>query len=457
MSENPLEQSARLVADAGRRGERYLLSIDDRSVFPNPDAIRRLEELGGPFPETATEPSEVLRLLDEIGTPATTATAGGRYFGFVIGGTLPACAGASVLAAAWDQCAGLVRVSPVGAALERIASGWLLDALGFDPACAVGLTTGATMANLSAVTAARRSILLRKGWDVDRDGMFGAPEVRVIVGDEVHISMLKALGLVGFGRERVERVPIDDQGRMIPGEFPELDEPALVCINAGNVNSGAFDPADEICELARRSGSWVHVDGAFGLWAAACPTRAHLARGVERADSWSLDAHKWLNVPYDSGLVICRDGDSLRDAMRFHAPYIVPDRVPDPADSTPEMSRRARGIEVWAALRSLGRTGVADLVERCCVLADRFAAGLRAAGYEILNDVVLNQTMVSFGSDERTERVIRALQEEGTCWAGGTTWRGRAAMRISVSSWATTTDDVDRSLATMLRIADATG
>ena len=450
---HPLSRSAEVLADAARRSARYVETLDARSVVPPPEALARLGELGGPLPERPSPAEEVLDLLDRVGSPATVATTGGRYFGFVIGGSLPAALGASSLAAAWDQCAGMARVSPVAAALEEVARGWILDALGFPPDGTVGFVTGATMANLSGLAAARHALLERAGWDVESRGLFGAPELDVIVGDEVHVSVQKALGLLGLGRDRFRRVPTDDQGRMRPEAFPALERPSLVCIQAGNVNTGAFDAADEICERARASGSWVHVDGAFGLWAAASPAHAHMTRGLERADSWSVDAHKWLNVPYDSGLVLCRDGESLRGAMRVHAPYLTPDAVPDPTDATPEMSRRARGIEVWAALRALGRAGLVDLIERCCRHARRFAEGLSDAGHEILNDVELNQVLVSFGTDEATERTIRAIQEDGTCWCAGTTWHGRAAMRISVSCWATTDEDVERSLAAMVRLA----
>jgi glutamate/tyrosine decarboxylase-like PLP-dependent enzyme len=311
------------------------------------------------------------------------------------------------------------------------------------------------MANFSALAAARHAVLARAGWDVEADGLCGAPPIMVVVGEEVHPSVLKALGLLGLGRERVVRVPVDGQGRLRAEALPPLDGPAIVCAQVGNVNTGACDPVREICARVRGTGAWVHVDGAFGLWAAAAPARAHLVAGVAAADSWATDAHKWLNVPYDSGLAFVRDGAALRAAMAVTAAYLPTSDVRQPDQYTPELSRRARGVEVWAALRSLGRAGLADLVERCCRHAARLADGLRAAGYDILNDVVLNQVLVAFGDDATTRRVIAALQADGTCWCGGTVWRGRAAMRISVSSWATTADDVERSLAATLRVAAA--
>jgi glutamate/tyrosine decarboxylase-like PLP-dependent enzyme len=316
-----------------------------------------------------------------------------------------------------------------------------------------GFVTCATAANFSALAAARHTLLARAGWDVEAHGLFGAPPLTVVVGDDVHASVQKALSLVGFGRDRVVRVPVDAQGRMRLDAFPDVDDRTIVCVQAGNVNSGAFDPIPEICERAHSYDAWVHVDGAFGMWAAAAPARAHLARGVEDADSWATDAHKWLNVPYDSGLVFTRNADALRKAMSVGGAYLAQDEDRVPYQYTPDFSRRARGIEVWAALRHLGRSGLADLIERTCRYAGQFAEGLRAAGYRVLNDVVLNQVLVSFGSSERTREVIARVQRDGTCWCGGTVWQGHTAMRISVSSWATTEADVERSLAAILRVA----
>jgi glutamate/tyrosine decarboxylase-like PLP-dependent enzyme len=294
---------------------------------------------------------------------------------------------------------------------------------------------------------------MNQGWDVGARGLYGAPEIKLVVGEEVHVSALKALSMLGLGRDRVIRVPVDDQGRMRANSLPELDEMSIVCIQAGNVNTGAFDPAAEICAAAHRAGAWVHVDGAFGLWALADPTRAHLTAGVAQADSWGADAHKWLNAPYDSGLAFVRQPEHLRAAMSISAAYLQQTEGREPGHYTPELSRRARGIEVWAALYSLGRSGLADLVQRTCRYAIRFADGLQEMGFEILNDVVLNQVLVSFGDAQRTNRMIAALQAEGTFWAGGTLWQGRTAMRISVSSWATTEEDIDRSLEAVKRVS----
>lgn len=442
-----------LLRAAADRAIRYRAGLAERAVAPTPDAIARLAMLEEPLPDGPADPADVIALLDAIGSPATVATAGPRFFGFVIGGSLPVTLAANWLAGAWDQDAGAVATSPACAAIESVAHRWLLDLLGLPPTCASAFVTGATMANFSALAAARHTVLARAGWDVEADGLFGAPPVTVVVGAEVHASMLKALGLLGFGRQRVVTVPVDRQGRMRADMLPPLSGPAIVCTQVGNVNTGACDPVRELCARAHEAGAWVHVDGAFGLWAAASPARAHLVAGVADADSWATDAHKWLNVPYDSGLAFVRDGEALRGAMAATAAYLPASEARQPDNYTPELSRRARGVEVWAALRSLGRAGLADLVERTCRHAARFADGLREAGYEILNEVMLNQVLVAFGDDATTRRVIAAIQADGTCWCGGTVWQGRAAMRISVSSWATTDADVEQSLAAMLRVA----
>jgi glutamate/tyrosine decarboxylase-like PLP-dependent enzyme len=446
---------SQLLSDTAARAARYLSSIADRRVAPLPEDTARLGELGGPLPEQPCDPASVVALLDECGSPATVASTGGRYFGFVIGGALPAALAANWLATAWDQNAGLRVMSPVAAILEDVALAWTRDIFGLPLSTGVGFVTGATMANFSCLAAARHAVLARAGWDVEEQGLFGAPAITVVMGDEVHVSVLKALALLGLGRSRVVRVPADGQGRMRPEALPPLDERTIVCMQAGNVNTGAFDPAGEVCGRARQAGAWVHVDGAFGLWAAATPARAHLMAGFADADSWATDCHKWLNVPYDSGLAFVKDPEQLRAAMVLSAAYLQAGDTREPAHYTPDASRRARGVEVWAALRSLGRGGLAEMIERNCRLATRFAEGLRQAGYTILNEVVLNQVLVSFGDAATTRRVIAAIQSDGTCWCGGTEWQGHVAMRISVSCWATTEEDVDRSLAAMLRIARA--
>jgi glutamate/tyrosine decarboxylase-like PLP-dependent enzyme len=442
-----------LLSDTAARAARYLSGIAGRRVAPLPEDVARLGELGGPLPERGCDAAAALALLDDAGSPATVATTGGRYFGFVIGGTLPAALAANWLAGAWDQNAALRVMSPVAAAVEEIALGWMREILGLPDSTGAGFVTGATMANFSCLLAARHALLERAGWNVEEQGLFGAPAITLVVGDEVHVSVLKALSMLGLGRARATRVPADEQGRMRADRLPVLDQRTIVCIQAGNVNTGAFDPAGEISARAREAGAWVHVDGAFGLWAAAAPARAALMAGFADADSWATDCHKWLNVPFDSGLALVRDPEPLRAAMAVSASYLQASDAREPAYYTPDASRRARGVEVWAALRSLGRSGLADMIERNCRLATRFADGLRQAGYAILNDVVLNQVLVSFGDAATTRRVMAAIQSDGTCWCGGTEWHGHVAMRISVSSWATTEDDVDRSLAAIVRMA----
>lgn len=446
-----------LLRDAVDRAGRYATELDGRSVFPTNSALDSLSVFDEPVPDHPDNPASVLAMLDDFGSPATVAMSGRRYFGFVIGGSLPAALAANWLAGAWDQNAGMAICSPISAKLEDVAAAWLVDLLALPAETQVGFVTGASMASFTALAAARHAVLAEAGWNVEDDGLFGAPPVTVIVGDEVHISVLKALSMLGLGRNRAIRIPVDNQGRMRADALPDIKGPTIVCLQAGNVNTGAFDPAKQICAAAHKRGAWVHVDGAFGLWAAAAPSLAHLMDGVQDADSWATDGHKWLNVPYDSGFVFVRNGDALRAAMSTtHAAYLVETVKREPCHFTPELSRRARGVETWAALKSLGRSGLAEMIESACRHAKQFARGLQTAGYQIANEVVLNQVLVSFGDDDATRRVIAAIQAEGTCWCGPTIWQGRAYMRISVSCWATTTEDVEISLAAMIRIASQT-
>lgn len=448
-------QVEKLLRGAAERALKYAADIAERRVAPEERDVQRLARFRERLPAKPSDARHMIAMLDEIGSPATVATTGGRYFGFVIGGTLPAALAANWLAAAWDQNAALRSMSPVAAELEEVALGWVCEALGLPEDCEGGLVTCATTANFTALAAARHALLARAGWNVEDDGMFGAPPIDVVVGEEVHASLLKALSLAGFGKKRVICVQADHQGRMRADKLPQLSKRTIVCIQAGNVNSGAFDPAAEICERAHAREAWVHVDGAFGLWAAVSPKYRHLTAGFEQADSWATDAHKWPNVSYDSGIVLVKKGMALRAAMTMTAAYLEAGARREPMYHTPEASRKARGVELWAALKALGREGLCSLVERTCAHAQRFAEGLRDAGFEVLNDVVINQLLVSFGGSEATQKVIRAVQEDGTCWCGGTTWQGKSAMRISVSSWATTEADVETSLKAIVRVARA--
>ncbi|HYW01747.1 MAG TPA: aminotransferase class V-fold PLP-dependent enzyme [Candidatus Acidoferrum sp.] len=444
----------KLLEDASQRAIRYLERLDERNVAPTPEARSQLAMLESDLPDSSMKADDVLKQLDEFVSPATMAMAGPRFFGFVIGGSLPAALAANWLAGAWDQNSAFYDVTPGTAFLEELALSWLIKIFKLPAKSGCAFVTGATLANFSALAAARHAALTRAGWNVESDGLIGAPEIKVVVGAEAHPTLFKSLGLLGLGRNKVTKVPVDSQGRMRADALPSLSSNTILCVQAGNVNTGAFDPIQEICRRAHDAGAWVHVDGAFGLWASAAPTRSYLTKGVEEADSWATDAHKWLNVPYDSGLAFVRDPETLRGAMAVSAEYLPTSMVHrNPSDFTPELSRRARGVEVWAALRSLGRTGLADLIERTCRHARRFAEGLSEAGYEVLNEVVLNQVLVSFDDADTTNKIIAELQADGTCWCGGTVWQGNTAMRISVSSWATTDLDVQKSLDAMLRIA----
>lgn len=438
---------------AAERAVRYLDGLDARPVAPTAAALDGLARFDEPLPQAGRDPAAVLALLDEAGSPATMATNGPRYFGFVIGGTHPAALAAHCLTLAWDQNVAPRVLSPVGAKLEEVAGAWILDLFDLPRTSGYAFVTGAGMASFTALAAARRALLLRDGWDVDARGLYGAPELRVVVGEEIHPTLLKALGMLGLGRERVLRVPADDQGRMRADALPTLDARTIVCVQAGNVNSGAVDPLPEICEAAKRAGAWVHVDGAFGLWAACAPSTRPLVAGLAEADSWATDGHKWLNLPYENAVAVVRDAAALTGAMSIRAPYLVESGEREPYDSTPDLSRRARAVDWWAALKALGRDGVADLVERTCAQARRAAEAFRAAGFEVLNEVVLNQVVVAF--DDATDAVVRGIQADGTCWAGPTHWRGRDGVRFSFSSMHTTEADVECSLAAVLRIARA--
>ena len=360
---------------------------------------------------------------------------------------------ANWLSTAWDQNAGLFVGSPIGVVLEEICLKWLLQIFDLPPQSAGAFVTGATMANFTSLAAARHSILKNIGWDVEANGLFNAPPINVVVSEEAHPSLFRGLGLLGLGKDRVIKVPVDDQGRMQLKRFPKIKSPSIVCTQAGNVNTGSFDPIKEICEIAHESNAWVHVDGAFGLWASAVPSKKYLTEGINLADSWATDAHKWLNVPYDSGLAFVKDSESLRSAMSLTAAYLPQGEHREPSQYCPELSRRSRGIEIWAALHSLGRSGLSDLINKTCRHAERFADGLRSAGFDILNDVVINQVLVSFGSPEETKTIIKEIQNDGTCWCGGTEWQGKTAMRISICSHATTEDDIEESLKAIIRIA----
>jgi glutamate/tyrosine decarboxylase-like PLP-dependent enzyme len=450
-----LHETADFAAD-------FLDSLGERPVFPQVELADLRARLGGPVPEGPSDASGVIGELAEVASASAVAIPSGRYFGFVIGGALPASLAADWLTSVWDQNAGLYVGGPAAAVVEEVAGAWLAELLGLPRDASFALVTGTQMAHATALAAARHHVLATQGWDVERDGLAGAPRITVLAGAKRHTTVDRALRLVGLGTGSVVEIAADDQGRMradvlraaLPG-----DGPTIICAQAGEVNTGAFDPFEEIAHAAAEAGAWLHVDGAFGLWAAASPQLAHLTAGAERADSWAVDGHKWLNVPYDSGIVFCANAASHRAAMSTTAEYLiqaVPGAARDQMDWTPEFSRRARGFSVYAAIRSLGRSGIAELVERCCAHARRLAEGISSVpGAEVLNDVVLNQVLFRFESDERTADILRAVQEGGVAWMSGTTWNGRGAIRLSVSNWSTSDDDVERTVAEFARAASS--
>jgi glutamate/tyrosine decarboxylase-like PLP-dependent enzyme len=456
-----------LLNDATAHAAVFLEELPVRRVAPTATAEALREELGGPLPDSPRDPRQVIADLARAAEPGLMATPGGRFFGFVIGGSLPAALAADWLTSAWDQNAGLYVAAPAASVIEEVCGTWLIELFGLPQKVSYGFVTGCQMANFTALAAARHSVLEAVGWDVEADGLVGAPPIRIIAGEERHVTIDRALRFLGLGTANLRTVPADGRGRMradaLSAALAEVSGPTIVCAQAGNVNTGAVDPLRSICEAAHEVGAWVHVDGAFGMWAAATPSLRHLVEGIERADSWATDAHKWLNVPYESGLVFCAHPATHRVAMGSHASYLVHSegRERDELDWNPEASRRARGFPVYAAIRSLGRSGVADLVDRCCAHARRFAEALaQEPGVEVLNEVVLNQVLVRFldaggDHDARTRAVVKAVQDDGTCWLGGTTWQGKAAMRISVSNWSTTTEDIDRSVEAILRVASS--
>jgi glutamate/tyrosine decarboxylase-like PLP-dependent enzyme len=441
----------------------HLTGLPRRPVGARSTPAQLRAALGGPVPEQPTPPKEVVATLAEAVDPGLVATASGRFFGFVFGGATPAAVAADWLTSVWDQNAGLYATSPAASVAEEVVAAWLLELLGLPAHASVGFVTGAQMANFTALAAARHEVLRRAGWDVETGGLIGAPPIRVLAGADRHDTIDRALRFLGIGTAAITPIAVDDQGRMradaLARALSSGGGPTIVCAQVGNLNTGAADPVARICDLAHAAGAWVHIDGAFGLWAAVSPTLRPLLAGVERADSWATDAHKWLNVPYDSGLVICAHPAAHRASMGVRAAYLLHAEggERDALDHTPEFSRRARGFAVWAGLRALGRSGVTEIVERCCAMARRFAERLDAAeGVTVLNDVVLNQVLVAFaGGDDHTRRVLDAVRRDGTCFLTGTTWQGQAVMRVSVTNWSTDESDVDASVAAILRCAAA--
>ena len=453
------------LGEAFRLATAFLSGLPERPVAGSATRAGLTEALGGPLPETGEDPARVIAALAAAAEPGLLASPSGRFFGFVIGGVTPAALATDWLTSTWDQNAGLYAAGPASAVVEEITAGWLTKLFGLPASASVGFVTGAQMAHVTCLAAARHQVLRQAGWDVETDGLTGAPAIAVYAGADRHSTIDRALRFLGLGSAALVPVAVDGQGRMhtdaLRAALSERSGPAIVCAQVGHINTGAIDPVGDICAIGHEAGAWVHVDGAFGLWAAASPALRPLLAGVEQADSWATDAHKWLNVPYDSGLAICAHPDAHRTAMGVRASYLIHgvDDERDALEYVPEFSRRARGFAVYAGLRALGRSGVQELVERCCALARRFAQQLDGqSNVELLNEVVLNQVLVRFlaadgDHDRHTREVVKRIQADGTCWTSGTTWRGAAAMRISVSNWSTDEDDVDRSVEAILRCA----
>jgi glutamate/tyrosine decarboxylase-like PLP-dependent enzyme len=432
----------------------YMRTVQDRPVFPAPAAIAALAAFREPLPDAPADPRDLLATLHRLGSPATVAQTGGRYFGFVNGGIIPAALAAKWLGDAWDQNAGLYVISPVASVLEEVCENWLVDLLGLPAGTAAGFVSGTSNASLCGLAAGRDFLLNRKGWDVGSRGLFGAPELRVVLGAGAHSTVYKALSILGLGKDRLIKVPVDNQGRMLADKLPPLDDNTLLILQAGNVSTGSFDPFAAILPRARAAGAWVHVDGAFGLWAAASPALRPLTAGLELADSWSVDAHKTLNAPYDNGIVLCRHRDALVRAMSMTGAYIVYSENRDGMNFTADMSRRARAVELWASLKALGRSGAAGLVEDLCRKARLFAAALQNADFRILNDVCFNQVLVACRDEALTKKTLENLQQSGECWCGPTQWQGETVIRISVCSYRTTDEDIERSVRAFVKARD---
>lgn len=439
-------RSKKLFEQAKNYAFQYSDNVLEQPVFPKPEKVKELNAFEEPLPESSHSPSSILELLHQFGSPNTVAQTGGRYFGFVNGNIIPVSLAAKWLSDFWDQNAALYVMSPINSKLEQVCEQWMVDLLGLPKGTTAGFVSGTSTANLSGLAAARYRLLARKGWDVNAKGLFDAPKIRVVLGAQAHSSVFRALALLGFGKDNLEWVEADDQGRMKAEKLPILDDSTIVITQAGNVNSGAFDPFDAICEKANKAGAWVHVDGAFGLWAAGTEHQKYLTKGIEKADSWAVDAHKTLNAPYDSGIALCKDRAALVNALKASASYIPYSENRDGMPYTPEMSRRARAIELWAALKYLGRQGVSELVDGLHNRAKQFEEELRTEGFQILNDVVFNQVLVACETPELTQATLKNIQASGECWCGGATWFDKPVIRISVCSWATTSEDVSRSV-----------
>lgn len=425
-------------------------SLDSRPVSPSDEAVKALDYFDEPLSKEGTDTLSVIKMLHEVGEPGVVSSRGGRFYGFVTGGALPVSVASNWMAATWDQNAGPSVMSPTSAKLEQVAGAWVLDLLNLPKTSGFGFVTGATMAGFTALSSARNKIYQKTGYNLKADGIRNAPKIRFVMSEEIHPTNIIALQYMGYGKNEFEFVKCDEQGRLIAKEMPSLDDHTIILLQAGNVNSGSFDPFNEICDLAKQAGAWVHVDAAFGGWVRASKNYNHLADGMERADSWSLDCHKWLNVPHDSAIAICRDSEAMQDTFGVRAPYLVPGTLREGNHFTPELSRRARGIEIWAALKYLGKDGLANIIDETCGYAKYFAEELEKQGFEILNDVVINQIVATIKEEDKLDGFIKSVQQSGKTWFGPTIWKDRKAFRISISSHSTTKEDVDISLKSII-------
>ncbi len=453
---DPLKSSVEMLELASEYSKAYLAEINSRSVEPDDSALDALKTLEVPLPDNGNSPAETIELLNSVGAPATVATTGGRFFGLVVGGALPATVGARVLNTAWDQLATSQATSPIAIQLEKVAATWLLDLFALPSHSSVGFVSGTTMGNFICLAAARHKLLARQGWNVEEQGLNGAPALHIVASEEIHVTVKKVLAMLGFGHANVDYVPSDENGAMMVDALPELSELSLVLTQAGNVNSGAFDPISDIADKTQEVGAWLHVDGAFGLWAATSRSKKQALHGYENADSWVTDGHKWLNTPYDCGIAICKHPEAMHNAMSTVAPYFAKGFDAAPKDMVPELSRSLRASEVWAALHSLGRAGVEGLINRCCEHANMAAGRLAMAGFEIVNDVVLNQVVVSHTEHEdKMAALADRVCASGEAWFGATHWKGRDAFRMSFSSWVTRDQDVNRAVDAIIDVARA--
>jgi len=444
----------KLLNKTKQYAESYLETMNDEAIQVSDEDRANLQGLDFDLQYEQIDEMEVIQRLNSLVSPATMKMTSSRFFGFVIGGSYPVSIASNWLGTVWDQNTGLEKTTPATAAVEQVSARWMLELLGLPEQSATAFVTGATVANFTALAAARNQIFSKAGWDVEANGLIGAPELHILISEESHPTVYKSLAMLGLGRNRVTKIPCDDQGRMILDKFPKIQDNSIIITQAGNINSGSCDPIGAICDLVKHKNSWVHVDGAFGLWVKASKQHKYLLNGVEKADSWATDAHKWLNVPFDSGLAFVKNQHALKAAMAITAAYLPTENAGrNPSDYTPELSRRARGLDIYAVLHHLGRSGVEELVDRCCACARQFASAFTDAGYDVMNEIVMNQVVINFGSDEINLAILDAVQKEGSCWVGQTIWKGVTAMRISVSNWQTNAKDVEKSLAVILAIA----